>query len=222
MPYLRDLAIVLKKEPFREQDRRYTLYGREHGLLQAVARGSSLKSAKQAGHLEPFSLVDVMIAKGVTFDKLAVARSLDRARPLDPTLGGYAVLGAFHDLVISLLRQGVSDARIFDLLLEVRRVCFHFPLEPSSERARLLLAAATLKLLDLLGFGPPLSSYDGELPRAAALISFARRAPLADIVRVTATVDILNAASNWIEDAVRQTPLETAPRGPFMLRALLA
>src|SRR6266567_7926085 len=100
MPYLRDRVIVLSKEPFREQDRRYVMYGQEHGLLIAVARGASVKSSKQAGHLEPFCTSDVMIAKGSAFDKLAVAKMVDWPwRGSSPRLEAYAVCGAFSELV---------------------------------------------------------------------------------------------------------------------------
>jgi recombinational DNA repair protein (RecF pathway) len=217
MPYLRDRAIVLKKEPFREQDRRYTLYGSEHGLLHAVARGSSLKSSKQAGHLEPFCEIEVMIAKGSSFDKLAVARSVGIPPPRDLRLAAFAILGAFHDLVISLTRPGISDERMYELLMELRAVCFSFPAEPSPERSRLLYAAATLKLLDLIGFAPPLDRDHA----VAVLIAFIRRSPLADVLRVTATTTILNDASSWIEEALRHTPLHEAPKGPHTIRALL-
>jgi DNA repair protein RecO len=220
MPYIRDRAIVLKKEPFREQDRRMTLYGREHGLLVAVARGSSSKSSKQAGHLEPFSEIDVMIAKGASFDKLAVARALSVFPPANRRIAAYAILGAFHDLVIDLTRPGIADARIFDLLSELRDVCASLPANPTPERARLLYSAATLRLLDLLGFGPRLERESVSLP-GAPLIVFARRAPLADMLRVTAAIEALVSASDWVEDALRHTPLETAPRGPSVLRALL-
>jgi recombinational DNA repair protein (RecF pathway) len=218
MPYLRDRAIVLKKEPFREQDRRYTLYGREHGLLHAVARGSSLSSSKQAGHLEPFCEIEVMIAKGSTFDKLAVARSVGAPPPRDLRLAGFATLGAFHDLLISLTRPGISDERMYDLLLDLRAVCFTFPADPSLERSRLLLAAATLKLLDCIGFAPPIDREHS----VAAFLSFLRRSPLADALRVTATTDALNEASRWIEDAIKHTPLQEAPKGSQMIQALLS
>lgn len=222
MAYLRDRAIILKKEPFREQDRRYTLYGKEHGLLVAVARGSSLQRSKQAGHLEPFSEAEVMIAKGAAFDKLAVARTIASAARVPPRLPSYAILGAFFDLVISLNRPGVSDHRIFDLVCEMRDACTTLPAEISPERARLLLSAATLKLLDLLGFAPPFGDDAGLSAQSVTLLKFLRRFSLADALRVTAATDVLNAASARIEDAVSHTPLEKPPHGPSTLRFLLA
>ncbi len=221
MSYLRDTVIILKKEPFREQDRRCTFYGREHGLLVAVARGSSLKSSKQAGHLEPFLEAEVMIAKGVAFDKLAVARSLPGIR-VPPRLSSYTILGAFFDLVVSLLRPGISDERIFDLLKEMRIVCATLPDELSPERGRLLHAGATLKFLDLLGFAPPFEGADELPPQSVTLLKFLRRFPLADSLRVTTTTDILDAASLFIESAVQHTPLEKPPHGPMTVRTLLA
>lgn len=220
MPYLRDRVIVLKKEPFREQDRRYTMFGREHGFMVAVARGSALKKSKQAGHLEPFSESEVMIAKGSAFDKLAVGRQVS-APKFPPNLSSYAVYGGFCDLVISLSRPGISDERIFELLIEVRAVCAGLLSELSPGRARLLLASATLKLLDLAGFAPPLDEALNLPAPAITLIKFLRRFSVADALRVTAPLNILDTSSSFVEGAVSRTPLVSAPHGPLTVRSLL-
>ena len=226
MSYLRDHVIVLKKEPYREHDRRYTMYGREHGLLVGVARGSSLPRSKQAGHLEPFMESHVMIAKGAAFDKLAVA-TRSRA-PLSASsencLALYAVCGALADLVVRLTRQGIADERIFFLFQELIGTIAAAPQEPSPERARLLLSAATLRLLDVLGFGPPIErAPEGttSVP-SLALVSFMRRSPFVDMLRITAPIDIFRSASAFIEEALTQTPLDREPHGPATIQALLA
>ncbi len=223
MSYLRDQVVILKKDAFREHDRRYLMYGREHGLLHAVARGASAKTSKHAGHLEPFSIVEVMIAKGIAFDKLAVAHSVDGAatRRVASYLGSLAVLGAISDTIVKLTRPGISDVRIFDILIETRQAVLSFPSEPTPERARLLLAGATLKLLDVLGFAPPLETRTDVLPPALTLIKFLRRFPLPDALRVTTTTDVITEASSFVEDALRHTPLEQAPHGPRSIHALL-
>lgn len=211
MSYIRDTAIVLKKEPFRDHDRRYVLYGREHGLIVAIARGASRILSKQAGHLEPFHVAEVMVAPGRGFDHLAVARNVPGiSRPPFAHVAPYAILGGLSDLIISLTRQGVSDHRIFDLAIDVCDMCVALPEEPSVHRARFLAATATLKLLDLIGFGPSLD--DAALsPHGRTLVRFMRRFPIIDAIRVSALTERFDEASLFVESSLRHTPLSIEP-----------
>lgn len=191
------------------------MYGREHGLLEAVARGAALGTSKQAGHLEPFSISDVMIAKGVAIDKLAVARLIEtplRASQPSFRLPLFAICGACADLVIALTRPGISDDRIFFLLRELIHALTRLPEHPSSTRARCLYAATTLKLLGLVGFAPPLDT---------PLLVFMRDAALSDVLRVTAPREAFNAASAYVEAAIAHTPLNAAPHGAKTIATLL-
>jgi DNA repair protein RecO (recombination protein O) len=158
MTYLRDRAVVLRSEPFREHDRRVVLFGLQHGLLEAVARGASRKDAKQAGHIVPFSEIEVLIAKGSTFDKVAVATVVESRYMVRRRLGALAFAGAFMDLFERMQRPGIVDEGLYELLLDVLSVADNLPDDPSAERARLLYSAAALKLLDRVGFAPALSS----------------------------------------------------------------
>src|SRR6516164_59157 len=87
MPYLRDTVYVLRTEPFREHDAWISMYGREHGKLEAVARGFRNAKAKQHGHLEPLTKTEVMIAVGASVDKLAVAHAVGAQTDLRSRLG---------------------------------------------------------------------------------------------------------------------------------------
>lgn len=156
MSYIRDRVIILKSEPFREHDRRIVMFGRSHGLLEAVARGASRKESKQAGHLLPMNEAEVMIAKGAVFDKLAVSTVVRPNRGLRARLGSLAVVGSFFDLFERLERPGIQDPDLYELLRELLDVTSRLPEEPSVERAKLLFSAATLKLLDRTGFAPQL------------------------------------------------------------------
>lgn len=220
MSYIRDTAIVLKKEPFRDHDRRYVLYGREHGLIVAIARGASRILSKQAGHLEPFHVAEVMVAPGRGFDHLAVARNLPGvSRPPFAHVASYAILGGLSDLIISLTRQGVSDDRIFNLVIEVSEMCVRLPEEPTLPRARFLAATATLQLIDLLGFGP--SFADTSLsPQALTLVRFMRRFPIADAIRVSALTDCFDEASSFVETSLRHTPLSIEPHTAKTIHAM--
>jgi len=152
MSYIRDTAIVLKQTPYREHDARVVLFGRMSGKLSAVARGLKRPHAKQSGHLEPFSEIEVMIAKGASFDKLAVARVASPRLQLRKRLSSLAIAGSFFDLVERLTRPDSRDEMLYALLVEMLNVADGLEHDPSAVRGRLLLNAATLKLLDLLGY----------------------------------------------------------------------
>ena len=175
MPYLRDRAIILRSTPFREHDRKVVMFGAQHGLMEAVARGASAKEAKQGGHVVPFTEAEVLIAKGAAFDKLAVSRTV-RSRPgIRRRLGALTFAGAFSDLFERLQRPGIVDMESYALLSEALDIADALPDEPSAERTRLLYSAAALKLLDRIGFAPPLSACascrEGFATDGAALAS---------------------------------------------------
>jgi len=169
--YLRDEAVVLKKTAYRESDRRYVLYGLHHGLLIAVARGALRPRAKQAGALEPFSVAQVMLAKGRAHNHLAVASPASGASRLSK-LGAFAVAGAFANVCLGLFHTGVADERIYRLWQDLLACLSDLPYEPTSVRAELLFMAATFRLLDILGYGPALGSCvscRARLPKADSL-----------------------------------------------------
>lgn len=224
MAYLRDRVFILKNEPFREHDARVVMYGREHGKLSAVARGVRRIGAKHLGHLEPLSNADVMIAIGQSFDKLAVAQAVTPRTGLREDLGAMAVLGPLAHLVESLTRPGVADPSIYALLEEVADIWQSTDRLPSPERGRLILAAASLRLLDALGEAPDFDAIDHEdMPGGVmTLLRFMRLRPLRDLLAVTAPSNLFVATSAVIETAVEKTPLATRLHGAATIYALLA
>jgi DNA repair protein RecO (recombination protein O) len=220
MAYLRDTAIVLKCEPFREHDAWLTLYGRTHGKMTAVARGARRMDAKCLGHIEPLSEIEVMIAKGVTFDKIAVAKLTRPRSALRERLGTLAVAGAFAHLIDKLTHPEVGDAAIYHLLSETLDLSTKLERDPSSERGRLLLAATSLKLLDALGYAP---SWEETMESdTARLLRFMRTRPLGDLLHLTAPTDLFTTASSAVENAMMRAPLQTEPHGSRTIVALLS
>lgn len=202
MPYLRDRVIVLKKEPYREHDRRYFMYGREHGLLSAVARGAALPKSKQAGHLEPFSESEVMIAQGKAFDKLAVARLITFPRSVDqPLLASLFLMRNVCEMVMSLTMPGIADDRIFYLLQELITACT--AVRPQDRGVLTLLHQLTiLRLLGFLGFAPQTAKAGGSISRRS----------LSDLARLE-NVDaaVLEAVVAYVSALLAETPLLKKP-----------
>jgi DNA repair protein RecO (recombination protein O) len=210
MAYLRDTVYILRNEAYREHDAWITMFGREHGKLVGVARGMRRLSAKQLGHLEPLALVEVMVAKGAAFDKVAVARTFPSS--MRSALGKAAIAGAFSRLVDDLTREGESDPEIFSLIEEVISSVESLGHEPSSGRARFIFNGAALRLLDILGYGPPLEDK---------IFRFMRGVHLSELARLTAPADVLAEACEAIEHALLSNPL-TPVRGTDVILSVLS
>lgn len=154
------------------------MYGRRHGLVVATARGSARPKSKQAARLEPLTFAEVMVAKGKAWDHLAVAAPVSgesgnltasaqaigsgRFKPNGSTgLSAMAVAGAFADMFLALVHPGVADERLFVLWEELASALASVDSGLTPLRARLLFAAVSLRLMDLLGYGPRLSAKCG-------------------------------------------------------------
>jgi len=176
MSYLRDTAIVLKQTPYREYDARVVLFGRTYGKMTAVARGLKRPHAKHTGSLEPFSEIEVLIAKGKAFDKLAVARIAKPRLRLRDRLASLAIAGTFVDLAERLTRPDAPDVALYALLGELLDALDALSQEPSAARGRLMLNAATLKLLDLSGYALHLDQCIACRTDLAGTVSYAAAA----------------------------------------------
>lgn len=67
-------GIVLGRHNLGEADRIVAFFTLEHGQVRAVAKGVRKTLSRQAGHIEPFSEVDLMLAEGRGLDIVTSAR----------------------------------------------------------------------------------------------------------------------------------------------------
>ena len=70
-------AIVLKHRDYGEADRLLTIYTRQKGKLQVLAKGVRKVRSQKAGHLEPFSLASLQLAAGRTWHLVSQAEAQD-------------------------------------------------------------------------------------------------------------------------------------------------
>jgi DNA repair protein RecO (recombination protein O) len=89
---LRVEAVVLRHSDWGEADRLLSLYTREAGKLRAVAKGARKLRSRKAGHLEPFTRVTLMLARGHDFWIVTQAETVEAYLPLreDLVRTGYA------------------------------------------------------------------------------------------------------------------------------------
>jgi len=143
-------AVILKRMDLGESDRIVTLFSRDDGKIRAVAKGVRRTTSRSAGHLEPFTLSDVLFAVGRELDVISQADTLESFREiredLERTTHAYYLAE-----VVDLLTEDRSENRaVFDtLVLGLRELA-------ETNDARLVLVVFHLRLLDALGYRPEL------------------------------------------------------------------
>jgi DNA repair protein RecO (recombination protein O) len=73
---LRSEAIVLRHKNWGEADRMLWLYTRNLGKIQAIAKGVRKIRSRKAGHLEPFTCCNLLLARGRSFLIITQAETL--------------------------------------------------------------------------------------------------------------------------------------------------
>jgi DNA repair protein RecO (recombination protein O) len=149
----RTQAIILKRRDFGEADRLLTVMTPEHGKLTLVAKGARKPTSHKSGHVELFTRVDMLIQRGRDLDIVSQAEMQVPYLALREDLGR----GAYASYVVELLDRftGADDddfPGLFQLLDDtLSRLC-------DETDPRLVVRYYEMRLLDLVGFRPELST----------------------------------------------------------------
>lgn len=152
-------GIIIKRRDFQENDRLFYIYTKEHGKIEVVAKGTKKISSKLNAYLEPFYLVNLMIAKGKVLDKLAnanIVRTYENLRN-DKELIGFFLINYLSEIINNLI-LGQSPQNIkYDLLLELLDILDNEIINERENKKECLLMLTNvfiIKLLNLLGYRP--------------------------------------------------------------------
>jgi recombinational DNA repair protein (RecF pathway) len=111
------LSIVLARRDFREYDQIISLYTKEKGKIELIARGVKKIKSKNTAHLEPFSVVDVGIASGKEIDYLTKVQGVEFYKNIRNDFQKSLISGYIVGLINKLVQVGESDERIFNSLI---------------------------------------------------------------------------------------------------------
>jgi len=143
-------AVVLRHSDWGEADRMLTIFTRELGKLRVVAKGARRPRSRKAGHLEPFTRVALLLARGREIWIVTQAETLDAYLPVRDDLErtGYAAYVA--ELLDRFTYEEGENSSLYRLFVEaLERVAM---LEDPVPAIRYY----EIRLLDLLGFRPEL------------------------------------------------------------------
>jgi len=148
-------GIILKRDDFRETDSRVLVYSREKGLLELIARGTKKAKSKLAAHLEPMSLVEIMVIKGKNYDYVGSALARDSYRNLKEDYDKIVSAGKVLRCVSDAVKTHEIDENIFFLLIDFLSSLNFTKVVIDEEN--LLAEFFILKLMSLLGYQPILN-----------------------------------------------------------------
>lgn len=135
-----------------EADRILTFYTLEYGKVQTIAKGIRKLRSRKAGHLEPFSRVELMLAKGRSLDVISQAEALNTYENLRADLKLIAYAAYVVELLDRFTYEEGENRPLYNLLVDT--------LSRLDEGASALTAVHyyEIQLMDLLGFRPQLQS----------------------------------------------------------------
>jgi DNA repair protein RecO (recombination protein O) len=133
-----------------EADRIVTLFSRDEGKIRAVAKGVRRTMSRSAGHLEPFTLTDVLFAVGRELDVISQADTLEAFRTIRENLDLTTHAYYLAEVVDLLTEERMENRAVFDTLVDGLH---NLGATPNS---RLVLIVFHLRLLEALGYRPEL------------------------------------------------------------------
>lgn len=143
-------AVVLRRRDLGEADRLLTVYSREHGKLQQVAKGARRPSSRKAGHLELFTRVQIQAARGRELDVITQADALDLFSQLRSDLTRVGQASYLIELIDRFTVDHEPNESLYTLLVRSLEM-----LDQGGE-AHNITRAFELRLLDQVGYRPEL------------------------------------------------------------------
>jgi len=147
-------GIILRHQNFRESDRLLTVYTKDLGKLELVARGSRKITSKLAGNLEPFILTELMMVRGKNFDTITASETIQHFSAIRADFQKIQLASHYVEIIDNLIKVHHKDLRIFNLIKEVFSDIEK--IIPLKEEIAKMDWYFVWRILWYLGFGPEL------------------------------------------------------------------
>ena len=143
------LAFVLLRRDFREYDQIISLYTREFGKLEVIAKGIKKITSRNSGNLEVLALLEIVVEKGKEINHLTKVRTVKVFSEIASDLGKLVIVKYILKIVDDFTLPQEKDEKIFNLVLSLMEF-----LNSAKEINSLNLADAFIfKLWHCFGFG---------------------------------------------------------------------
>ena len=143
------VGIVLNQKNFFEADRLLTVFTKDFGRLRLLAKSVRKLNSRKRGHLELFSQVKIVCAKGKNLDLITEAETVNNFSTLRRNLNRVRIAYLLCELINDLTAENQEHEDVYNLLW-LYLAQLNSPAAPKN-----LIFNFEKSLLELLGFGLP-------------------------------------------------------------------
>lgn len=147
---IRAEAVVLRHSDWGEADRILSLYTRQMGKVRAIAKGVRKMRSRKSGHLEPFTKVNLQLARGRDLFIVTQAEAINAYLSLRDDLLRIGYASYIIELLDRFTFDDDENPPLFHLLADTLK-----RLDQESQPF-LVVRYYEVRLLDLLGYRPHL------------------------------------------------------------------
>jgi DNA repair protein RecO (recombination protein O) len=161
------LAIVLARKNIREFDQTVSLYTREVGKVEVLAKGIKKIISKNSSNLEVLSVVDIEVIQGKDIDYLGRVQPIKIFKNIYSDLDKISLAAYIVKIVDANILVGEKDEVIFNLLFSF----LEFLDTHESVQLYQLVTSFTFKLWHRLGFSESTTDLDRWVEKSWAEVN---------------------------------------------------
>lgn len=187
-------AIVLSRRAGQGINNRVSLYTLERGKVELIVKGARRSSSRLSAHLEPLTLLDLMVVSGQAYDFAGGASSRDCYPNLKADFEKITAAGRGIRYVNRLLKENVKDDEIFYLTSDFLSLLDRHSAE--GVWYEWLANVFLYKILDHLGYGLA-DAQERGLP--------GREETLSEIISRSSSRMAIKQTNKFLEKWIRET-----------------
>ncbi|OGH16780.1 MAG: DNA repair protein RecO [Candidatus Levybacteria bacterium RIFCSPHIGHO2_02_FULL_40_18] len=153
MHYLKDRGFILKRVNFGESDRYITIFTKNHGKIDVVAKGVRKITSRRASSVEPLNLIEFQSVRSHKNYVLTEVRLIDSFEELKKEIQHIKKVFLMCELIDAVLPREQRHPDVFDLIERASH-------RMVDNKKNILYFQA--KLLTLLGFWNPNYAFKNE------------------------------------------------------------
>lgn len=107
-------GIILKQNPFKENDLLVTIFSPEYGLIRAIAPGARKYKSSLRGRIQPLVVNEFLIIKGKSLDRLIQADTKESYPKLSQHLGKLTISQYLAEIVLNLAPEEQPQKELYN------------------------------------------------------------------------------------------------------------